>query len=113
MQREIQGLSDASKLPLKFVQAIQALYELQTLMVPIVNFTKIKDHGLENFSNGTFENSIPRAFSVLKRIPWRGPGCTCNLSIFFVTLTVSTTHTHTHTHNQVPELSPQIQPTVL
>ena len=64
------------KLPLKFVQAIQALYELQTLMVPIVNFTKAKEHGLEDFTNGTFENSIPKAWEVLKRIPWRGPGCT-------------------------------------
>ena len=76
MQREIQGLADASKLPLKFVQAIQALYELQTLMVPIVNFTKAKEHGLEDLTNGTFENSIPKAWEVLKRIPWRGPGCT-------------------------------------
>ena len=76
MQREIQGLADASKLPLKFVQAIQALYELQTLMVPIVNFTKAKEHGLEDFTNGTFENSIPKAWEVLKRIPGRGPGCT-------------------------------------
>lgn len=77
MQREIQGLSSASKLPLKFVQAIQALYELQTLMVPIVNFTKMEEHGLLNFPNGTFENEIPKAFKILKeKIPWRGPGCT-------------------------------------
>ena len=69
MQREIQGLADASKLPLKFAQAIQALYELQTLMVPIVNFTKAKEHGLEDFTNGTFENSIPKAWEVLKHIP--------------------------------------------
>ena len=41
MQGEIQGLSDLSGLPLKFVQSIQMLYELQTLMVPIVNFTKV------------------------------------------------------------------------
>jgi hypothetical protein len=36
MQEEIQALSDLSKLPLQFVQSIQMLYELQTLMVPIV-----------------------------------------------------------------------------
>ena len=36
-QGEIRGLARASKLPLKFVQGIQMLYELQTLMVPIVN----------------------------------------------------------------------------
>ena len=36
MQEEIQALSDLSKLPLRFVQSIQMLYELQTLMVPIV-----------------------------------------------------------------------------
>jgi hypothetical protein len=40
MQEEIQAFSDLSRLPLKFVQSIQMLYELQTLMVPIVNFTK-------------------------------------------------------------------------
>ena len=37
MQGEIEGLATASKLPLKFVQGIQMLYELQTLMVPIEN----------------------------------------------------------------------------
>lgn len=38
-QGEIRGLARASNLPLKFVQGIQMLYELQTLMVPIVNCT--------------------------------------------------------------------------
>ena len=41
-----------------------------------MNFTKAKEHGLEDFTNGTFENSFPKAWEVLKRIPWRGPGCT-------------------------------------
>jgi len=36
-QAEIRGLAEGSRLPLKFVQGIQMLYELQTLMVPIVN----------------------------------------------------------------------------
>lgn len=36
-QGEIRGLARASRLPLKFVQGIQMLYELQTLQVPIVN----------------------------------------------------------------------------
>lgn len=34
-----------SKLPLPFVQGIQMLYELQTIMVPIVNFTKSVEEG--------------------------------------------------------------------
>jgi len=60
-QGEIQGLADQSGLPLKFVQGIQMLYELQTLMVPIVNFTQLP---------------IPKEWEALARIPWRGPGCT-------------------------------------
>ena len=40
MQQEVEGLAATSKLPVKFVQGVQALYELQTLMVPIVNFSK-------------------------------------------------------------------------
>ena len=39
LQQEVAGLSQASGLPLKFIQGIQSLYELQTLMVPIVNVT--------------------------------------------------------------------------
>ena len=39
MQAEISGLANASALPVKFVQGIQMLYELQTIMVPIVNFS--------------------------------------------------------------------------
>mmetsp|Transcript_14341 Transcript_14341/g.28928 ORF Transcript_14341/g.28928 Transcript_14341/m.28928 type:complete len:392 (-) Transcript_14341:304-1479(-) len=65
MQREIQGLAEISRLPLKFVQAIQMLYELQTLMVPVVNFTRHEE-----------ADTFPEGFEVLKRIPWRGPGCT-------------------------------------
>lgn len=75
MQREIQGLSEASKLPLKFVQAVQMLYELQTLMVPIVNFTSLANHGIDA-TNGTLVNEIPKAWKALSHIPWRGPGCT-------------------------------------
>ena len=64
MQAEIEGLAAASGLPLKFVKSIQMLYELQTLMIPIVNFTKKKT------------DAIPAGFEALARIPWRGPGCT-------------------------------------
>jgi len=39
-QREINGLAAMSGLPVDFVQGIQMLYELQTVMVPVVNFTK-------------------------------------------------------------------------
>ena len=41
MQAEIESLAAMSRLPLPFVQSIQMLYELQTIMVPIVNFTSI------------------------------------------------------------------------
>merc|ERR1712072_508015 len=57
-------MADISGLPLKFVQAMQLLYELQTLMVPIVNFT------------GHQVDTMPKGWEALARIPWRGPGCT-------------------------------------
>ena len=68
-QAEVEGLVALSRLPLKFVQAIQMLYELQTLMVP-------------SELNGTFvdttaaERALPVGLKALARIPWRGPGCT-------------------------------------
>ena len=83
MRKEIQGLADASKLPLKFVHAVQMLYELQTLMVPIVNFTKSKAE-LPPYlgENGTFSETLPKFWEILKeRIPWRGPGCTGIIAI--------------------------------
>ena len=42
MQAEVDGLAAASRLPVKFVQGIQLLYELQTLMVPVVNLSKAR-----------------------------------------------------------------------
>merc|ERR1711907_289221 len=48
------------------------LYELQTLMVPIVNFTKHGEPSLEDYPKDWF----PKGFEALVRIPWRGPGCT-------------------------------------
>ena len=62
-QQEIEGLAKLSKLPLEFVQSIQMLYEIQTLMVPIVNFTGVAGH-------------FPPGYEALADIPWRGPGCT-------------------------------------
>jgi hypothetical protein len=46
------------------------LYELQTLMVPIVNFTKHPES--PSWKGRTF----PPGYEALARIPWRGPGCT-------------------------------------
>ena len=43
------------------------LYELQTIMVPIVNFTQ---------SAAEAEKRLPEEYKALSRIPWRGPGCT-------------------------------------
>jgi len=67
MTAEIKGLSDASGLPFKFVKSIQMLYELQTLMVPVVNVTK---------QQAEVAATLPEEYKALARIPWRGPGCT-------------------------------------
>jgi len=72
MQREINGLATLTGLPVKFVHGVQMLYELQTLMVPIVNFTRHKAPSLDDYPSGWF----PEGFENLVRIPWRGPGCT-------------------------------------
>ena len=72
MQEEIRGLSKASKLPFEFVKAIQMLYELQTLMVPVENVTAADAQRLENFT----QYSLPAGFEALAHLPWRGPGCT-------------------------------------
>mmetsp|Transcript_110411 Transcript_110411/g.321458 ORF Transcript_110411/g.321458 Transcript_110411/m.321458 type:complete len:543 (-) Transcript_110411:349-1977(-) len=64
MQGEINGLAAASGLPVEFVTSIQMMYELQTIMVPIVNFS-----------------SFPAGYEALARIPWRGPGCTGIIAI--------------------------------
>jgi hypothetical protein len=64
MAGEIDGLAAASGLPRAFVKGVQLLYELQTIMVPIVNFT------------GAPVDGIPEGYEALARIPWRGPGCT-------------------------------------
>lgn len=75
MQAEVQGYADISRLPFKFVKAIQMLYELQTLMVPIVNFSH--HQGLPgDFNVSGLADEIPDGFEALQRIPWRGPGCT-------------------------------------
>ena len=63
MRGEIQGIVATTRLPAKFVQGVQALYELQTLMVPVVNGSSRQD-------------SLPRRYRALERWPLRGPGCT-------------------------------------
>lgn len=65
---ELEGIAFYSRLPVEFVQGIQMLYELQTLMVPIVNFT-----------GGALASDcceLPAPYEALGRLPWRGPGCT-------------------------------------
>jgi hypothetical protein len=54
-------LASKSGLPLQFVQAIQMLYEIQTLMVPIVNV-----------SGAPKQFDLPKGYEHLDRIPWRG-----------------------------------------
>ena len=63
MRGEIQGIIATTRLPAKFVQGVQALYELQTLMVPVVNGSSRQD-------------PLPRRYRALERWPLRGPGCT-------------------------------------
>lgn len=81
MQAEISGLANASALPVKFVQGIQMLYELQTIMVPIVNFSHAAAENLHlpggvGAYNHTFPWGVnaPRGWEALTRLP--GPGCT-------------------------------------
>jgi hypothetical protein len=93
MQREVNGLAAASKLPVKFVQGIQTLYEVQTLMVPIVNFSKVSQASLP-VSNYTFTSPILEEFAALGDLPWRGPGCTG------IVATNSADGTVTHARNQ-------------
>ena len=63
MRGEIEGIVATTRLPAKFVQGVQSLYELQTLMVPIVNGSSRQD-------------PLPRRYRALERWPLRGPGCT-------------------------------------
>ena len=60
LEEEIKGMIELSQLPYKFVKSIQMLYELQTLMLPVVNLTDL----------------IPKEYQALTRLPWLGPGCT-------------------------------------
>ena len=63
MRGEVAGIVKTTRQPAKFVHGIQALYELQTLMVPVVNGSSRQD-------------PLPRRFQALERWPMRGPGCT-------------------------------------
>lgn len=97
MQREIEGLATLSRLPLEFVQSMQMLYEIQTLMVmimpcfqhnfhsrpptpshafpcqvPLVNFSGHGNPKLADYPPGHF----PPGYEGLVDLPWRGPGCT-------------------------------------
>lgn len=82
LMAEVEGLAAASKLPAKFVHGVQFLYEIQTLMVPIVNFTSSPlDLSASRDGNNTMRDAMrdppfPRGWEGLARIPWRGPGCT-------------------------------------
>lgn len=73
-QREINGLAQLSKLPLEFVQAIQMLYEVQTIMVPIVNFSNY-DPNIAN-ANYTKPDTLPEGYEGLAEMTFHGPGCT-------------------------------------
>jgi hypothetical protein len=78
MQSEIEGLAAMSKLPLEFVKSIQMLYELQTMMVPIVNFTgtDAQRFPLASDYNSHMPGWLPEGYSALADLEFRGPGCT-------------------------------------
>lgn len=67
LQLEIDGLAAASGLDTRFVQGVQMLYELQTLMVPTT---------LNGSTTTTLVGAFPPGLEALERLPWRGPGCT-------------------------------------
>jgi len=71
MQTEIESLAKLAKLPTWFVQGIQMLYEVQTMLPPLVNFSR----PLLAVKNYTFEDPIPAGFEALGRLP-RMPLCT-------------------------------------
>lgn len=82
MQAELNGLANASKLNIKFLQGVQMLYELQTIMVPIVNMshdaaTTFNLPGGVDAYNHTrpWSRTAARGWEALTRMP-RGPGCT-------------------------------------
>ena len=75
-QGEVEGMAAVSGLPLKFVQGMQMLYEIQTLMVPIVNFSHSHAHQA-GMNKDYGKDYVPSEYEPLSRIlPWRGPGCT-------------------------------------
>jgi hypothetical protein len=74
LQQEIVGMAEATRLPLKFIQGIQGLYELQTLMVPIVNITSSDGRTIRAAPK---QYPLPKGWEALARIA--GPvdfGCT-------------------------------------
>jgi hypothetical protein len=68
-------MADLSKLPVKFVQGIQTLYELQTMMVPIVNFTGTPEQPFPAAADYPAD-WVPEGYEALLDMPFRGPGCT-------------------------------------
>ncbi len=68
-EREILGLSLASKLPFQFVKGIQMLYEIQTLMVPIVNFTGPGLPAAEDYPPGWFPPATRSSARSLGAVP--------------------------------------------
>ena len=71
MQAEVVSMAEASRLPLQFVQGIQMLYEVQTMLPPIVNLTRF----LPAVQNYTVDDPLPAGFEGLARLP-RMPLCT-------------------------------------
>ena len=65
-QEELEGLAEIFGLPIKFLQAMQYLYEFNTALVDIgfYNFS----HHLGYKSRATYEKELKH----FQKIPWRG-----------------------------------------
>jgi hypothetical protein len=78
--QEIQSLADLSGLPLAFVHSIQMLYELQTVMVPVVNLTRSSSSSSREKKEVEAESTsyaFPAGYEALESLPWRhSAGCT-------------------------------------
>ena len=81
MEAEIDGLAKISRLPVNFVRSVQMLNEIESLMIPIVNFTLhkgLKPSDLPAGYNKTFDTSLTGTpYEPLTRLPWGTfAGCT-------------------------------------
>eukprot|EP00933_Yihiella_yeosuensis_P060503 TRINITY_DN6325_c0_g1_i3.p1 TRINITY_DN6325_c0_g1~~TRINITY_DN6325_c0_g1_i3.p1 ORF type:complete len:469 (-),score=58.13 TRINITY_DN6325_c0_g1_i3:66-1472(-) len=92
LQKEIEGMARAVHVPAEFAHAMQYMYELQTVMLPVVNFShaedlihraeaklaksalQMLDHFKDKYYNSNSYMNIPDDYAQLRpllRLPWR------------------------------------------